>query len=107
MEELLVCDCKRVVSVNAKCDDRCSISMSGPGVYVEETGYVNPKFKVGDGDYIDFKFCADCGKIQDSFPILAVDPKACPDCGELGVKQEFGKGVYCEECRVIFYPTVL
>lgn len=107
MGEHRMCECKNTISVNAKCNDLCSISVAGPGVYYEESGYVNPKFQIGSGDTLEFIFCSDCGKIKGNFPILSTDPLVCTDCGQLGVKQEFGKGVYCEVCRVIFYPNHL
>jgi len=30
-------------------------------------GYVPHDFNIGGGDYIDFRYCLDCGRIQDVF----------------------------------------
>ncbi len=43
-------------------------------IYFEElgleiNGYVPYDLNIGGGDYIEFKYCLDCGQIQGTFPI--------------------------------------
>ena len=59
------CNSKRVVSISAKCSDLCSSSFQGH----EKQGYVPDAIGVGGGDYADFSYCLDCGKLQGSFPV--------------------------------------
>ena len=58
------CDCLRSASISAKCSD-CFCSSEGVREY---DGYV-PTSPIGSGDYIEFTFCLDCGKIQGKFPV--------------------------------------
>jgi len=32
-------------------------------------GYVPSDLNIGSGDYIEFSYCLNCGKIQDDFPV--------------------------------------
>lgn len=32
-------------------------------------GYVPHYLGIGDGDYVEFSYCADCGQIQGAFPL--------------------------------------
>jgi len=68
------CGSDRIISVNAKCSDCCSIQLPS-GEEVE--GYIPGDLNIGGGDYVEFEFCMDCGLIQGQFPI-----KEEPGCGE-------------------------
>lgn len=59
------CESTRVLSVNAKCSDLCSVRFWGGK---EQDGYVPSGFGIGGGDYVEFSYCADCGQIQGVFP---------------------------------------
>lgn len=61
------CDSGRLAHVDAKCSDLCG--MTFPGDHPEHDGYVPKGMNIGDGDYIDFWYCLDCGKIQGQFPV--------------------------------------
>jgi len=63
--ECLNCQSNRIVSVRAKCNDLCHISLKDEII----KGYVPHDFNIGGGDYIDFRYCLDCGRIQDVFPL--------------------------------------
>ena len=57
--------------VNAKCNDMCDIETYSEQYY---DGYVPYSLGIGGGDYISFKFCADCGKIiDDIFPLERIE----------------------------------
>lgn len=59
------CISKRVVSVLAKCDDRCVVSTDDK----EIADYVQDDMGIGHGDYIKFEYCLECGKIIGDFPL--------------------------------------
>lgn len=59
------CGSQRIRSISAKCDDRCQIYDTHNNI--ERNDYV-PPIQIGGGDYIKFKYCLDCGKIQGKFP---------------------------------------
>lgn len=40
----------------------------------EIDGYVPSSLGVGSGDYIDIRFCADCGMIDGNFPLEKYNP---------------------------------
>ena len=59
------CNGTRVLRVNAKTSDMFTARMSG----IDYDGYVPRDIGIGGGDYIDFKYCLDCGRIQGTFPL--------------------------------------
>jgi hypothetical protein len=63
------CNSTRIANVDAKCDDRFSLSIEGDAYSLVEVEYVPEGLNIGGGDYIDFDYCLDCGQIQGSFPI--------------------------------------
>lgn len=61
------CRCNRILFIDAKCSDLCSICVGKQG----REGYVPDSF-FGEGNYIALEICLDCGKIQSTdFPIPA------------------------------------
>lgn len=60
----LHCSSTRIVSISSKSVDLNFISYKG----VEGDGYV-PDFIGKWGDYVEFKLCIECGRIQDNFPL--------------------------------------
>ncbi len=58
------CKSDRILSVSGKVSDCffCSFKKK------EYEGYVPDEIGIGSGDYIEFNYCLECGKIQDSFP---------------------------------------
>jgi hypothetical protein len=59
------CKSDRIIQVIAKCKDLCYIKFKEK----EKGGYVPYDLGIGGEDYIKFSYCADCGMIQDEFPI--------------------------------------
>lgn len=70
LESKSMCKHKRWIDVSAKCNDMCNID-TFDGQELE--GYVPYTLNIGGGDYIDFRFCADCGKILENFPLESID----------------------------------
>lgn len=58
------CSCSRIAQIHAKCSDMFSARIGGK----EYEGYVPSDLGIGGGDYVKFKYCLDCGKIQEKFP---------------------------------------
>lgn len=63
------CQSDRVAYVGAKCSDMCNWSVNGS----EASGYVPQDMGVGGGDYLEIKFCLDCGQLQGRFPFLTTE----------------------------------
>ena len=60
------CRSKRIASAKAKCSDSFWWKTSEKSL----EGYVEtPGGELGYGDYIEFKYCLECGKIQYRFPV--------------------------------------
>ena len=60
------CGSTRIISVCGKTSDCFSASCGE----VEHNGYVPGNIGLGhDSDYIEFKYCADCGQMQGRFPV--------------------------------------
>jgi hypothetical protein len=75
------CGSNRVAAVTAKCSDCCSVEVAGS----DREGYVPCDMGIGGGDYIEFSWCLECGKMQGSFPM--------PQCeGERFSKEVHGGG---------------
>jgi hypothetical protein len=60
------CNSNHITEVCAKCSDLFSCTFSTGREY---TGYVPDGFNIGSGDYVEFKYCTDCGQIQGEFPV--------------------------------------
>jgi len=63
------CASERLLSVNAKCSDMCSINYKD----MERHDYVPDYLGIGGGDYVDFEYCLNCGTIQGEFPLEEID----------------------------------
>jgi hypothetical protein len=61
------CQSERIIGVGAKCSDLFQAIDRRTGR--EKLGYVPKNLEIGGGDYIDFEYCMDCGRIQGQFPI--------------------------------------
>lgn len=59
------CGSDRILTVSGKTSDCCYYAFKGK----ENDGYVPDELGIGSGDYIEFSYCLECGKIQDKFPI--------------------------------------
>jgi len=62
------CGSERIMSISGKTSDMFSCSYGD----IEHQGYVPNGIVIGEdgyGDYIQFDFCLECGKIQGDFPI--------------------------------------
>jgi hypothetical protein len=70
---------KRVLRISSKTCDCFNIT----GDDIDYEGYVPEGLNLGGGDYIEFSYCIDCGKIMGQFPISEEDLKdAVKDCDE-------------------------
>lgn len=69
------CNSVRVASLSGKCSDMCYFSVAGK----EKLGYAPCDAGVGGGDYIELKYCLDCGKIQGKFPLPPTELENPPD----------------------------
>lgn len=56
------CKSERIISITGKCDDRFFARQLDNNV--EHEGYVPYEIGMKGGDYIEFKYCLDCGQIQ-------------------------------------------
>ena len=66
----MMCEHKRTNSVSAKCSDCFNMTMTEDNVQTEQSGYVPCDIGIGGGDYIEFNYCLDCGKIlEQTFPV--------------------------------------
>lgn len=58
------CGAVAIIEVCGKTSDACTMSH----LHREYDGYVLRDMGVGEGDYLEFDFCAQCGQIQGNFP---------------------------------------
>lgn len=59
------CESEQVISISAKCSDRCFTTFpDGTG----KDGYVPYISGLGGGDYLDVDICLDCGQAQGTWP---------------------------------------
>ncbi len=63
------CESERVMSVSAKCSDMCSLQLGD----MEKDDYVPDHIGIGSGDYLEFDYCLDCGRIQGEFPLKEIN----------------------------------
>ena len=62
----------RIALVSAKCSDCCVVVIGDS----ESDGYVPRGMGIGGGDYVEFRYCLDCGVIVGQFPIPKLDLEA-------------------------------
>jgi hypothetical protein len=55
-----------IAHVSGKTSDLCFVGYPNGQ---EHDGYVPEDIGIGGGDYIEFYYCLDCGKIQGNFPV--------------------------------------
>lgn len=70
-DRCISCHSFRIACVSGKTSDMCSVTMSSPADeddIVEQVGYVPGDMNIGGGDYIEFRFCLECGQIQAEYP---------------------------------------
>jgi hypothetical protein len=63
-----MCECgsERIARVSGKTSDMCYFEVDSK----ERNDYVPSNVGIGGGDYVDFHYCLDCGRIQGSdFPV--------------------------------------
>ena len=63
------CNSDRVASIGAKCSDCCGYDFGDKS----SDGYVPYEVGIGGGDYVEFKYCLECGQIQGKFPVAEPD----------------------------------
>jgi len=65
------CGSKRIAKVMGKTSDLCEYTKPDGS---RSHGYVPYEKGIGGGDYLNFSYCLDCGRIQsDEFPIADPD----------------------------------
>ena len=75
MSECDKCKSTRLLEITSKVSDRCNVESKEK----EHYGYVPSDIGLGGGDYVEFDYCLNCGKIQGEFPL----PLAVVECNEL------------------------
>jgi hypothetical protein len=59
------CQSERIADMGGKVSDMCFYSVGNN----QQNGYVPGDMGVGGGDYLEFKYCLDCGQLQGNFPL--------------------------------------
>ena len=84
------CGSNRILRLNAKCDDSCSVLFSEQ----RYEGYVPHISGIKGGSYITLELCLDCGSLQDFKPVSDYDLRVA-----LGLEDELDKELdMCEVC---------
>lgn len=60
------CENPQIVYVSGKCSDLCHITYPDG---TEKNGYVPGDLNIGSGDYLEFDYCINCGKMVGEFPL--------------------------------------
>lgn len=60
-----LCKSERILNVNGKCSDLCDLYYNNR----MHQGYVPADLGIGEGDYLQFLLCMNCGQLQGTFPI--------------------------------------
>lgn len=70
MEDKMICDkcgSDRIMGISSKASDLHFVEYDK--LEIEHDGYLPHDLGIGGGDYVEFEYCLDCGKIQGVFPI--------------------------------------
>jgi hypothetical protein len=60
-----MCRATRLLKVDAKCDDTCTVKIGDKAQF----GYPPSDMNIGGGDYLTFTLCLNCGQLQGVFPL--------------------------------------
>lgn len=103
------CETPRLCEISAKCSDLFTANIDGD----KHDGYVPPDLGIGEGDYVRFVYCLNCGHIQGDWPMpeteiekgIGDDPdfETCGECdgsGQCSACDGSGEedGETCESC---------
>lgn len=66
------CDGKRIADISAKCSDMFSMTCDAEGID-DYNGYGICEMNIGGDDYIEFKYCLDCGQMVGNWPVIIPD----------------------------------
>lgn len=61
------CRSPSIIDISGKTSDMCSVTSEY--LRYDHEGYVPGGLNIGDGDYLEFSMCLDCGQIQGEFPV--------------------------------------
>jgi hypothetical protein len=86
------CNSDRITSIYAKCSDLFNLEYKSSSY----EGYVLDNIGIGGGDDVSFKYCLECGQIQNSFPVNDPVLNYC-FCGEPSVITLNGEN-FCQSC---------
>lgn len=64
-----MCKCEKMIEVCGKTSDMCHVTYPDGK---ESNDYVPSNIGIGGGDYIQFRYCVDCGKIEGKFPLKQI-----------------------------------
>jgi len=79
------CNSTRVAYLSAKCSDCCGVELKEKF----QDGYMPPDFGVGDGgDYVEIKWCLDCGQMQGEWPLPQTEMEAQVENEDVGNEEE-------------------
>jgi len=56
----MTCECRRLLSIGAKCGDRCTVIWPDDSQNADYAPYIDG---LCSGAYIDLQVCIDCGKL--------------------------------------------
>jgi hypothetical protein len=68
-----ICGSDRRADVSGKVSDMCSLDIVDGDEHHKHEGYVPRDIGIGGGDYIEFVFCLNCGRMEGEFPITPED----------------------------------
>jgi hypothetical protein len=63
------CQSHRVANAGGKCSDMGYFQMGS----IDHDGYLPSDVGIGGGDYVEIRYCLDCGQMQGSWPVAESD----------------------------------
>ena len=78
------CTSERVANIQGKVSDMCSVSL----LEKDKNGYAPDDMNIGGGDYLDFDFCLNCGKVQGVFPLAKTELEGAREESDLDETDE-------------------
>lgn len=61
------CESERILAITAKCSDCFNVYARTSDK--EVNGEVPTDLSIGGGDYVEFSYCLNCGRIQGTWPL--------------------------------------
>jgi hypothetical protein len=108
MQRCQKCNSGRIMNIDAKTSDMCTVYASNNRPGELEPDYVPDDIGLGGGDYLSLSYCLECGQIQGNFPLPKTELEGGGKKPEWELSETYADDLMaCEHCQDRIEPDQL